>query len=137
MSLRMAAILAVVAALGFIARSSAADLSKEEVTAALRTIERTAGAIAAGRYATKAQLRGPARTIAIEWAKAEPVVISRGFAIVETRFANRSVVAFERDWKVPAKARADAQEVRTNVANLLATRREYGKPASPPPSPTP
>ncbi len=124
--------------IGSMATASAADLSKAEVTAALHTIKKTADGIAAGRYMSKDQLRKPARIIAIEWAKAEPVLIHRGYAIVETRFANRSIAAFERDWKRPTKARAAAHDVSSNIASLMSTRREYGKSTvSPPPSITP
>jgi hypothetical protein len=117
---------------------SGADLSRVEVTATLHAIKQTADEIAAGRFATKKQLREQARIIAIDWAKAEPVLISRGFAIVETRFANRSIVVFERDWKQPSKARVAAHEVSANIDDLLSTRRQYGKSSiAPPPSATP
>ena len=134
--LRPAIAVAVLA--GSMVAPSRADLSKVEVTAALHTIKQTADGVAAGRFKTKQQLREPARIIALEWAKAEPVLSSRGFAIVETKFANRSIVVFERDWKEPAKARVAAQDVSANMADLLSTRKQYGKPAvSASPSATP
>ncbi len=118
--------------LSCLSTAAAADLSKSEVSDALGTIKRVADNVAAGKYTSKAHLRGPARTIAIQWAKVEPVLIHRGYAIVETRFANRSIVAFERNWKSPAKARTDAKDVSHSIANLLSTRRQF---ASPAPSP--
>ena len=117
----------------------AAELSAADVTKSLETIKRTADEVAAGRYHTQQQLRDPARIIGTEWDKIEPSV-AKDF-LVETRFANRSIATFERDWKSPGKAKSDAKDVSAKVTALLSVQRQNASPApsapgSPPPSAT-
>ena len=90
----------------------------------LQSIRQSADQIVAGQYTTKDQLQAPARGIALAWSKAEPVLAKTGSALVETKFANKSIAAFERDWQTPVKARADAKDVSQTVADLISAQKK-------------
>jgi hypothetical protein len=100
-------------------QSVAADLASDSVMSNLQSIRQSADQIAAGHYTTKDQLQAPARGIALAWSKAEPVLAKSGSALVETKFANKSIATFERDWQTPDKARSDAKDVSDTVADLI------------------
>ena len=104
-----------------------ADLSAADVTKSLETIKTHADAVAAGHDKTQSQLREAARIIGVEWEKVEPAV-AKDF-LVETRFANQSIAAFERDWRNESKARSDAKDVSAKVAQLLNVHRQSATPA--------
>ena len=88
------------------------------VLSALKSIKRNADAVAAGRLTGKA-LQGPAREIALAWSKAAPALASNGDAIVETKIANASISAFERDWQTSKNIRSEAKDVSSNVSDLV------------------
>lgn len=111
-----------------VAHPAGAEISRSDVTVSLRAIKRVADDVASGKYRDKAHLRGPARTIAIEWGKAEPVLSHRSSLLVETRIANRAIAAFERDWKKPAAARSSAKDVSDAIASLVDARKTYASP---------
>ena len=109
-----------------------------DVTKSLETIKSQADAVASGRDKAQEQLRDAARTIGVEWQKVEPP-LARDF-LVETRFANDSIAAFEKDWRNQGKARSDAMDVSAKVAALLSVQQQNATPApsaSPSSSPSP
>ncbi len=87
---------------------------------ALRSIGAIAMHVASQKDLDRKTLRGPAREIALQWAKTEPALASDGSAIVETQMLNRAITAFENDWaRDVAKAPADARHVALAARNLL------------------
>lgn len=89
------------------------------VLSALSTIQRNADAVAQGRVAGTA-VQGPAREIALAWGRIEPALLRNGDVLVETKMANASIAAFESDWQRAKNLRAEATEVRTRIAELVA-----------------
>jgi hypothetical protein len=88
--------------------------------ATLRSIGATAMHVASQKDLDRKTLRGPAREIALEWAKTEPALASDGSAIVETQMLNRAITSFENDWaRDVGKAPADARHVALAARNLL------------------
>ena len=88
-----------------------------DVTKSLQTIKSTADGIAKQRSMSEEQLRDAARKIGVEWQKVEPLV-GKDF-MVETKYANQSIASFERDWRDLSKAKADAKDVSSNLAELI------------------
>jgi hypothetical protein len=95
----------------------ATDLSPGDVTKSLQTIEMQAQAIASGRDQKPTDIRDAARTIGVEWDKIEPVVSQQ--YLVEAKFANQSITAFEHDWQKSGKVRTEAKDVSDKVGQLL------------------
>jgi len=122
--------LAIVTSLACPLAATAAEPSGSDVTKSLETIQRVADAIASGHTTSSSQLRDSARTIGLEWAKVEPALAQE--YLVETRFANQSIAAFEHDWTSPKLVRSDAKAVTTKVADLLQVERQ----AQPSPEPS-
>jgi hypothetical protein len=100
----------------------AADLSPGDVTKSLQTIEMQARAIANGRDQKPTDIRDAARTIGVEWDKIEPVVSQQ--YLVEAKFANQSIAAFEHDWQNSGKVRTEAKDVSDKVGQLLDAQKE-------------
>ncbi len=98
-----------------------------ELTKSLEAIKAKAQDVARERAPDAASLRDAARSIGVEWGKIEPS-LARDF-IVETRFANDSVSAFERDWRDDAKKiQSDAKELSQRIDDLLSVQTQ-GSPA--------
>jgi hypothetical protein len=116
---RTRSVAAIVALACCAAPSVAADMAKDDIGSNLQLIQKSADEIAAGQYKTKDQLQAPARSIALAWSKAEPMLAKSGSALVETKFANQSIATFERDWQSPVKARSDAKDVSQTVGDLI------------------
>ncbi len=95
----------------------ATALSPGDVTKSLQTIETQARAIASGRDQKPTDVRDAARTIGVEWDKIEPVVSQQ--YLVEAKFANQSITAFEHDWQNSGKVRTEAKDVSDKVGELL------------------
>ncbi|MEO6991563.1 MAG: hypothetical protein ABI346_10560 [Candidatus Baltobacteraceae bacterium] len=112
--------------------SAAAEPSLGSVIASLTTMRHVADAVVAGHDTTRSQYRQSARKIGIAWARVEPAIVKRGH-IVEAHFLNRSVTAFEHDWKSPATARANAKNIGRDVTTLMRVLHEA---AAPSPKPT-
>ena len=93
---------------------------------ALQTIQRDATAIAAGRYASKAELQAPAREIALAWSQAANILGTDGNVRVELKVANDSVTELERNWQQSAKARSDAKNVASSVSDLIDATKQSG-----------
>ncbi len=89
------------------------------VTAALAAIRRDADAVASGKYKGKGQLQAPARDIALQWSKVEPMLAADGNVLVETKMANASVTTFENDWQKKADMRDEARDLSSSVADLV------------------
>ena len=102
---------------GAMQAAMATDLSPGDVTKSLQTIETQARAIASGRDQKSTDVRDAARTIGVEWDKIEPVVSQQ--YLVEAKFANRSITAFEHDWQNSGKVRTEAKDVSDKVGELL------------------
>lgn len=83
----------------------------------LRTIKTNADQIAAGRYTGKA-VQGPAREIALAWARIAPALSRNGEVLVETKMANASISTLERDWQTSKNVRGEAKDVSASVADL-------------------
>jgi len=98
--------------------AQAKPLDKSTVTD-LQTIKSNADRIAAGRYTGKA-LQAPAREIALAWARVAPSLSRNGEVLVETKMANASISALERDWQTSKNIRDEAQDVSTSVADIQA-----------------
>jgi hypothetical protein len=125
------------ALLGAVSNATATDLSSTQVTKSLETIKAQADAIASGHDKTPVDVRDAARTIGVEWGKVAPVVTQE--FLVETRFANRSIATFEHEWQNATKARADAKDVSSSIAQLIDAERQSATPApssSPVPQPS-
>jgi hypothetical protein len=114
--------------------SLATALSSSQIAVSLASIKQEADAIAGGSRTSSAQYRDSARKIGVAWQKVEPAIVQQGH-IVEAHFLNRSVAAFERDWKTPSAARSDAKDVSSNAVALLKIIRE--SPAAEPTGPAP
>ena len=102
---------------GAMQAAMATDLSPGDVTKSLQTIETQARAIASGRDQKPTDVRDAARTIGVEWDKIEPVVSQQ--YLVEAKFANQSITAFEHDWQNSGKVRTEAKDVSDKVGELL------------------
>jgi hypothetical protein len=88
--------------------------------AALRSIRASAASVASRRRVDRAQLRGPARAIAVTWAKIEPRFASDPDALVETDKLNRAIASFENDWaRNVGMAPSDARTVEDAANQLL------------------
>jgi hypothetical protein len=109
------------------ATSFAADGSshRPDVDAALAAIRSDATAVAEGKYRSHADLQAPARDIALQWDKIEPVLAADGDVLVETKMANASVASFEKDWQSKRDVRAEAKDLRATIGDLVAA--ENGK----------
>lgn len=112
----------------------------DDAASAVKSIQATADEIVAGKYAGQHQLRGPARTIALAWQKAEPVYAKNGDVLVETKVLNVAISSLEDDFKGSyPKAQADAKSVSQAAATLLQSASASPAPsgASPAASPAP
>ncbi len=89
------------------------------VTAALAAIRQDADAVASGKFKGKGQLQAPARDIALQWSKIEPMLAADGNVLVETKMANASVTTFENDWQKKADMRDEARDLSSSVADLV------------------
>jgi hypothetical protein len=88
------------------------------VLASLKSIRQDAELIASGRLHGKTALLGPARDIAVKWASVEPDLSVDGNAIVETKMANASIAALERDWQTGKNVRGEARDVSGSIDDL-------------------
>ncbi len=100
--------------------ATAASPDQSAAIAALKTIQRDATAISAGRYTTKAELQSPAREIALSWSQAADALGKDGSVRVEMKIANDSITKLERDWQSSDKARSDAKSVTSSIGDLIA-----------------
>jgi hypothetical protein len=103
------------------APSSAADGSshRPDVDAALAAIRNDATTVAEGKYPSHAALQAPARDIALQWDKVEPVLAADGDVLVETKMANASVASFEKDWQRKRDIRAEAKDLQASIGDLV------------------
>jgi hypothetical protein len=92
---------------------------RPDVVAALAAIRNDATAVAEGKYASHAALEAPARDIALQWDKVEPVLAADGDVLVETKMANASVASFEKDWQSKRDIRAEAKDLRASIGDLV------------------
>lgn len=101
--------------------SFAADGSshRPDVDAALAAIRNDATAVAEGKYRNHAALQAPARDIALQWDRIEPVLAADGDVLVETKMANASVASFERDWQSKRDIRAEAKDLQASIGDLV------------------
>ncbi len=87
---------------------------------ALRSLRATAAKVASRRSIDRSDLRGPAREIALTWAKIEPGFASDPDAIVETEMLNRAITSFENDWsRNLGMAPSDARKIVSAASQLL------------------
>ena len=93
--------------------------ARPEVTAALAAIREDADAVASGKLRGKGALQGPARDIAVRWSKVAPILATDGNVLVETKMANASVTAFEKDWQTKSDMRSEAKDLSDNIGDLV------------------
>ena len=104
-----------------------------QVTTALDAIQRRAQDVASGRVHGKRPMRDAARAIAIDWDRAERILVTNPNVIVETKIANRAIRQYEAVFAKPTDAKKSAQDVVTAIASLQTDM----QPASPAPSTAP
>ncbi len=86
----------------------------------LQSIRASAVDLASRPAVDRKDLCGPARSIALKWAKIEPALASDGDAVVEADMLNRAIALLEGDWSSNvAKAPADARKVANAASKLL------------------
>jgi hypothetical protein len=88
------------------------------VVASLKTIRQDADMIASGKVRGKAALQAPAREIAMQWAKIAPGLSVDGEVMVETKMANASISALEKDWQSGKDVQGEAKDVSSNIGDL-------------------
>jgi len=104
-----------------------------QITTALETISRQAQDVASGRVHGKGPMRSAARAIALNWQRAERILVTNPDVIVETKIANRAIRQYETVYAIPAKAKKSAQDVVSAIASLQTDM----QPPSPAPSTEP
>ena len=65
------------------------------------------------------RLQAPAREIALQWQKIEPVLATDGNVLVETKMANATVATFEKDWQSKRDIRGEAKDLSGTIGDLV------------------